>query len=336
MQFNILKFSLRRNSTLSIESLKKSSVWLSLSNCVFENISFEDCIYENCPFNGLERVLFIWRNSPSVVIGRHQNPWKEVNLKKIEQENIKLCRRNSGGGAVYHDLGNVNMTIFSHKDQYNRRENLNFIVEFFREIYKINLEINKKDDIIFESQFKVSGSAAKVGLNTAYHHFTLLCNSDVNSLTEVLKNSLSHIQTSATQSVPSPIKNLFYESYDFFDLVKNLTDFYHTKYCKRDISEPALVHVNPVQFPIVLHKIDQLKAWDWTFGKSPKFFIHGMLMEEGLQIGDVNIVVQKGIIVETQSSMKQYDGMLKRLVGIRFDPYRITFFLKTYGINIYF
>ncbi|XP_002154152.2 lipoyl amidotransferase LIPT1, mitochondrial [Hydra vulgaris] len=325
---SLLKYFKRRSGNLSA-TLEKSPIWLSLSNCVYENISFEEYIYENVSLDVFDRILFIWRNTPSVVIGRHQNPWKEVNLKKIEQSNIKLCRRNSGGGAVYHDLGNVNFTVFSNRELYNRKENLNFVVEFFKEVYKINLEINHKDDIIFE-RFKVSGSAAKVGLNNAYHHFTLLCNANVNCLSEVLQNSFSQIQTSATQSVSSPIKNLFYNGFDFADFVKNLTEFYHIKYKK--ISNYAQVH--PINYPIS-HKVDLLKAWDWTYGKSPKFSVDGVLMKKGVQIGVINIVVQKGLISEIQSS-SEYNEKLKYFVGIRFDPYKIIGLLKLYDVTIHF
>lgn len=85
---------------------KRASVYISSSNDIFYNLALEDWLYQNYDFKD-ESLLLLWSNTPCVVIGRHQNPWTEVNIKQLIQNNIQLSRRNSGGGTVYHDLGEI-------------------------------------------------------------------------------------------------------------------------------------------------------------------------------------------------------------------------------------
>jgi len=81
-------------------------VYFSSSQNIFENLALEDYLYQNENFEG-QSLLLLWINSPSVVIGRHQNPWVEVNLNELMQKNVAFSRINSGGGAVYHDIGKI-------------------------------------------------------------------------------------------------------------------------------------------------------------------------------------------------------------------------------------
>ena len=94
--------------------------------------------------------MLLLRNTPSVVIGRHQNPWMEANF--IESENgIQLARRNSGGGSVYHDEGNLNVTFFTPRERYNRKQNLEILVKTLNRGWNLHSQINKKEDIVFDS-----------------------------------------------------------------------------------------------------------------------------------------------------------------------------------------
>ena len=89
----------------------KKVVYISQSHDVFSNLAVEDWLYKKGDFKS-NRALFLWRNSPSVVIGRHQNPWTEADVDFCAEHRIPIARRNSGGGTVYHDIGNLNCTFF--------------------------------------------------------------------------------------------------------------------------------------------------------------------------------------------------------------------------------
>lgn len=124
----------------------KKSVFISQSYDVFTNLALEDWIFKNYDLNS-HHVLMLWANDPCVVIGRHQNPFSESNVSQLCKSGITLARRNSGGGAVYHDRGNLNCTFFTARERYNRSYNLNIITRaLFRE-YGINAQISERDDI---------------------------------------------------------------------------------------------------------------------------------------------------------------------------------------------
>ena len=106
-------------NTRKTEDLKNSpkrTVFISQSSDIFSNLALEDWLYKNWSFER-RNVLLLWRNSPCVVIGRHQNPQVEANLSYLESAGVPLARRGSGGGAVYHDHGNLNCTFFTSRDR---------------------------------------------------------------------------------------------------------------------------------------------------------------------------------------------------------------------------
>ena len=132
-------------------------------------------------------MLLLWRNDNCVVIGRDQNPWTESNVPFLREKCINLARRNSGGGTVYHDLGNLNCTFFTRRSRYDRKRNLNIICNAIKEATALNVAVNDREDIILDEKHKISGTAAKLGKNSAYHHCTVLV--DVNEC--VLHDALS-------------------------------------------------------------------------------------------------------------------------------------------------
>ena len=102
-------------------------------------------------------MLLLWRNEPCVVIGRHQNPWTESNVPFLRENAINLARRNSGGGTVYHDLGNLNCTFFTRRSRYDRTRNLNIICNAIREATSLNVAVNSRDDIVLDEDLKTVG-----------------------------------------------------------------------------------------------------------------------------------------------------------------------------------
>lgn len=133
-------------------SVFEKTVMISRSMNVFENLALEHWYYQHSDFNS-KPMLLLWVNSNCVVIGRHQNPWLEVNF--VPEIDVRIARRNSGGGTVFHDSGNLNMTFFTHRDVYNRKNNLELIVETLKKEWNIVTEINKREDIVIGNKYKV-------------------------------------------------------------------------------------------------------------------------------------------------------------------------------------
>jgi len=137
----------------SDDSIEKS-VFISQSTDVFVNLALEHWLYRNFDFSK-HHVLLFWRNDPCVVFGRHQNPWLECNVQAAEKADIALARRNSGGGTVYHDNGNLNLTFFTPRKRYNRRYNLNIITNALFRQWGLKSVINEREDILVNEDCKV-------------------------------------------------------------------------------------------------------------------------------------------------------------------------------------
>lgn len=142
------------------DSIKKS-VFISQSTDVFVNLALEHWLYRNFDFSK-HHVLLFWRNDPCVVFGRHQNPWLECNVQAAEKAGIVLARRNSGGGTVYHDNGNLNLTFFTPRERYSRKYNLNIITNALFRQWGLKSIINKREDILVNEDCKVSHNIFKI------------------------------------------------------------------------------------------------------------------------------------------------------------------------------
>ena len=132
-------------------------VIVSQSKDIFENLALEEWLYRNANFEECSYLL-MWRNNPTVVIGRHQNVWKEANIPLLQAANVCLARRYSGGGAVYHDLGNVNFSFLTSRKHYDRKWNLNVVVSALYERWMLDLSIDKRDCIMWNNLYKVRNS----------------------------------------------------------------------------------------------------------------------------------------------------------------------------------
>jgi len=131
-------------------------VYKSTSHDIFYNLALENWIYHNFEVNDNSGMMLLWRNSPCVVIGRHQNPWLECDLSALQDRQMVIARRKSGGGAVYHDLGNLNLTFVTTKKKYNRQRNLDFIVTALTEKWNLDVKISERDEIILNNKYKVN------------------------------------------------------------------------------------------------------------------------------------------------------------------------------------
>ncbi|XP_070799250.1 lipoyl amidotransferase LIPT1, mitochondrial [Pituophis catenifer annectens] len=246
----------------------------SVSQDVYQNLALEDWIHDNMDLEK-RHVLLLWRNSSAVVIGRHQNPWQECNLGVMRQKGIKLARRRSGGGAVYHDKGNINLTFFTDRKKYERIENLKLVVKALKSLRpQLDVQATERYDLLLNKIFKISGTAAKLGRTAAYHHCTLLCSTDKLVLTSVLKTPNSGIQSNATPSVPALVRNLYEE--DPTLTCEMLMEAIAGEYASHHHIENHIHVINPAnetEFPGINKKAIELKTWNWLYGKTPKFKI---------------------------------------------------------------
>lgn len=258
-------------------------VFISQSTDIFTNLALEDWLYRHHDFKR-KHLLLLWRNEPCVVIGRHQNPWTESNVPYLRSSDVDLARRNSGGGTVFHDLGNINCTFFTQRSEYHRKHNLDVICSAIGRLTDLNVSVNKREDIVLDDKYKISGTAAKLGKDNAYHHCTVLVDVNECVLHEALNSQATGVETRATQSVRVPVKNVraVDPSVDVESLQESLGwEFLRTSLDGQDggmevaCQQRGFQMIRPDEswFPGITKLREELQSHQWIFGKTPKFKI---------------------------------------------------------------
>lgn len=150
--------------------------------------------------------LYLWRNRRTVVIGQNQNPFSEVNVEALEADGGYLMRRKTGGGAVYHDDGNLNFSFIVPKSLYDQRRQF-AVIQHAVESFGLHTELSGRNDILAEGR-KFSGNAFSKGRVNDLHHGTLLISGDMSDLARYLKPKPAKLQKHGVQSVRSRVVNL--------------------------------------------------------------------------------------------------------------------------------
>lgn len=178
----------------------------SISQSTGFNLAAEEYLFSRRE----DEILFLYVNNPSVVIGSNQAILAEVDLDYCEANNISVFRRMSGGGAVFHDEGNLNYCFISNRkigESALGADFLNPIVKVLRDL-TVEVEIGKRKDLWLTGGYKISGTASHVGKTRELHHGTLLYDTDLDKLQKSLSAKPLENQTKAIASVPSPVKNI--------------------------------------------------------------------------------------------------------------------------------
>jgi len=170
----------------------------------YTNLAIEKYLMDTLPEDAC--LLYLWQNQNTVVIGRNQNPWVECRTTLLEQEGGKLARRLSGGGAVFHDLGNLNFTFIVNKEDYDVDRQLS-VIQAACATAGIRAEKSGRNDLLADGH-KFSGNAFYQDKLHAYHHGTLLIDVDMDKLQRYLSPSKAKLEAKGVASVRSRVVNL--------------------------------------------------------------------------------------------------------------------------------
>lgn len=239
-------------------------IYSSLSGDGWMNLAVDEYFIENIKKDDI--VLYFYVNSNAVIIGRNQNAWKECNLEAMEKDGVQLVRRHTGGGAVYHDNGNLNFSFIMHETNYNKERQFRVILNALSKL-GLTAELSGRNDIIIDGK-KISGNAFGLAGNNRAHHGTLLVDSDLSKLGNYLNVSEAKIKSKGIASVRSRVCNLTDITQGItVDKVKEaIIDSFINEYGKA-----GGLLFNESDSNDIERRYKHQSSWEWRIGKSPRF-----------------------------------------------------------------
>ncbi|GLB58823.1 lipoate--protein ligase [Cytobacillus sp. NCCP-133] len=302
------------------------------------NLAIEEYALKNLDIN--ETYLLFYINEPSIIIGKNQNTIEEINTDYVESNGIHVVRRLSGGGAVYHDLGNLNFSFITKDDGESFHNFLKFTEPVINALKKlgVNAELSGRNDLTAEGR-KISGNAQFSTKGRMFSHGTLLFDSEIESVVSALKVKKDKIESKGIKSIRSRVANIS----EFLEEKITIEEF-RTLLLKNifgDLDEVPEYKLREEDWEKI-HELskERYQSWDWNYGKSPKFDLqHSHRFPVG-QI-DIRLNVAKGKIENCKiygdffgvGDVSEIENML---IGIRYEKSEIEKALENVDIKHYF
>lgn len=251
----------------------------SQSRDVYRNLAVEEWLLDNAP---RLPILFLCVNDPCVVIGKNQNPWRECRLSLMQKEGVALARRISGGGAVYHDSGNLNVSVIVDRTQYVEQKQYDLVFQSLEKFLCRNAVPSKlgKNSLAVDG-FKFSGQAFCHRRGRSLHHGTVLVDADLDRLGRYLGPELDGIETRAVASVPARVTNLasFAPGLTVNRLSAALIEQFGKMYGGGTAAESESDAIAPQAQ--LLPMIGKNSSNGWKLEHTPRFFFQGLEVEKG-------------------------------------------------------
>ncbi|HEN6669911.1 TPA: lipoate--protein ligase [Streptococcus agalactiae] len=311
---------------------------VNTSNDPAYNVALEAYAFQK--LTDIDEIFILWINEPAIIIGRHQNTIQEINKEFIDKNGIHVVRRLSGGGAVYHDLNNLNYTIISNNTQEGAFDFQTFSKPVIDTLAKLGVkaEFTGRNDLEINGQ-KFAGNAQAYYKGRMMHHGCLLFDVDMSVLGQALKVSKDKIESKGIKSVRARVTNI----------VDHLSD----KITVQEFSDAILAQMKE-EYPemdeyvlsdaelseIQAMRDNQFATWDWTYGKAPEYTI-----ERGVRYPAGKITTYANVENSTIKSVKIFgdffgvkpvDDIEKMLEGVHYDYKDVLAALKTVDTSQYF
>lgn len=256
----------------------------------YHNLALEELLLEQLPEG--QAILYLWRNQHTVVIGAGQNAWRECHTALLEREGGTLARRSSGGGAVYHDLGNLNFSFIVPREDYDLSRQLGVVLEAVRAV-GIQAQFTGRNDLTSEGR-KFSGNAFRILKRSALHHGTLMVNVDRARVGRYLNVAPAKLSAKGVKSVPSRVVNL---SELAPVTVEQLRDSMADAFCRA--YGAARPECEAEHIPGLEERVQRYASWEWNYGASPECDVQ---LEHRFSWGSVELraVLREGNIASLQ------------------------------------
>ncbi len=321
----------------------RTSIYISESNDPYFNLALEELLTESVgSAESGEAILYLWQNADTVVIGKSQNAWNECRTEALKEDGGTLARRTSGGGAVFHDLGNLCYSFITTRGKYDLQRQLKVILEAVN-TFGIDAIFSGRNDIVTADGRKFSGNAFRFTKEAALMHGTLLVNADFSKLQNYLKVSPAKIAAKGISSVRSRVVNLasLSSSINIGSLKKELIDAFIKEYGAPENGpvtvEPVISRIEDgdIDLPYVTvsdrvpgrerfyDKYLKFSSWDWNYGQTLPF---GVNIEKKFSWGLVRagLNVSKGMITDVNIDTDAMDADLGETVSCGLKGVRLS------------
>ncbi len=272
--------------------------------------------------NRTEDLVMVWQNAPSVVVGKHQNVMAEVDIDFVRKQQIPVIRRLSGGGTVFHDTGNMNLTVISTKKKGDNlidfRKFSEPVLEFLQQHFGLKAVFEGKNNLTLNGK-KFSGNAAHVFKNRVLHHGTLLYQTDLDRLEKIIRMDNTHLTDRSVKSIRATVGNISEHlknppplSLFLQQFISFLKDYYSI------VDETILTKTE--QQAIARLAEEKYKSWKWNFGYSPPYTIQKQHKTE-YGTFEVSLQVTEGRIasVDLLFEGKKLEKTEQKLLGQKHD-----------------
>lgn len=286
------------------------------------NIAAEEYIFRNFDTD----IFMLWINEPSVVLGKHQNAFSEIDHNYISKEKIPVIRRISGGGTVYHDLGNLNYTLIFNRDsaaQVDYTKNTRGIIEALKSL-GLNAELRDKSNVTVNG-VKVSGNSEHIFKNKILHHGTLLFSADINKLESIKGNKLENFKDKAVKSIRKDVINIS-EILEKKMTINEFSDYIYSFLFHFYNAQKSVSLSNTDRGKINTLVEDKYTKWEWNYGYSPSFTVSKDLIFDN-KTHHFELGVKSGIIIETNYS-GSFEALVHILENLKETPYNPYFMQK--------
>ena len=286
-----------------------------------------------------EDIFFLYINKPCIVVGKHQNTLAEIDYNFTTRNSIPAFRRLSGGGTVYHDLGNLNFCFITNEEKGNL---VNFdkhslpIVKALKNL-GLSVSIGKRHDLSVNGK-KITGTASHVFKNRAMHHGTLLFNTDLTVLNRCFSSDTQKFEGKAVKSIRSTVTNISEH------LTQQLTTEEFTSHIFNFLlaffPDAQTFRFSNIENEIITNLVkEKYSIWKWNYGYSPVYELSENIEVENIQFSS-KLKVEKGLIKSVSLScsdskyQKSLDLLSHNLVGVKHEKKLILSHLETTGIKI--
>ena len=292
------------------------------------NLAAEEYILKNFQ----EDCFMLWQNENAIVVGKHQNTLSEINLDYVKEKEIKVARRISGGGTVFHDLGNLNFTFIVTGEDGHLVDFRRFTKPILEVLKKLGVEakFEGKNDLTIGGK-KFSGNAEHVWKKRTLHHGTILFSSHISDLSKALKVNPLKFTDKAVKSNRSRVTNVsehLSESMSVLEFRDKIMDHIMEKY--EDTKQYTFSDED-------IHAIKEIRDtkfinWEWNFGYSPKYSFQKTMKTEAGEL-EVSLSVEKGIVTKVKIGgdffqMNAVEELERSLIGKKHEADVIRKHLK--------